>query len=106
MGDEMTADTAHTSSPWHLTISAFGATVWAGDDKAPKIIADKGCSPTDIADARLIAAAPDLLALAQSIRVEADRIVVGSITNPMSIFEWESVRRAATVKATGEIGCE
>lgn len=51
---------APTPGPWNVTLSGLGATVWAGDERAPVIIADRGREPTDIADAYLISAAHDM----------------------------------------------
>lgn len=52
----------HTPAPWRL-MKSFPCVVWAGTEDEPVIVADKsGHDPVDIANARLIAAAPRLLA--------------------------------------------
>lgn len=66
----------HTRGPWKLAGGFFAATVFVGDKKKPRIIHDGIQSdPEAVANARLIAAAPDLLAALRHLAecVDAER---------------------------------
>lgn len=54
----------HTPGPWHI-MKSFTGTVWAGSEDEPTIISDMSTlgDKTAEANARLIAAAPELLAV-------------------------------------------
>ena len=97
--------TAHTPAPWDIEVSSYGHEIWLGGDGAGMIIINGwingGCMDNPArwavvqADARLIAAAPDLLAACQAL---------------LSQIEWGGApdgpatqnARAAIALATGE----
>lgn len=84
----------HTPGPWH--ISRLGSLDIVANDPAGTYIAevlsgDGPLSPTSIANARLISAAPDLLAALQAMLTITDR----------KHYVWDEAR-AVIAKATGQ----
>ena len=66
----------HTPGPWKVASGPFGATVFVGEEENPRIVSDAAASdPENVANARLIAAAPDLLA---ALREARERMMGGS----------------------------
>ena len=58
----------HTPGPWQLLHGVLGVTVWAGDPAKPIIVSDRSNRDEDaLANGRLIAAAPDMLAVLKAI---------------------------------------
>ena len=106
--------TAHTPAPWDTEESSYGDEIWLGGNGAGMIIVNGwingGCMDNPArwavvqADARLIAAAPDLLAalqyaagklisLAEAETDDQERWIIDDISR---------VIRATIAKATGE----
>lgn len=56
-------DTKHTPGPWDIVTAPHGTFIMGGTYTLHRV----GPSPTDEANARLIAAAPDLLSAAQDV---------------------------------------
>lgn len=81
----------HTPGPWEYRGHAWVQT--ADDKKTP--IANFNFYAATEANARLIAAAPDLLESLQELMVAADHVSGGPVT-------WLEKARAAIAKATGE----
>lgn len=85
---------AHTPGPW--TVSRGG---W--DDNAHACYSLEGVKDVRVADARLIAAAPDLLALLNE-AVELQRNHYGyGISLHVEMASWADKASAAIAKATG-----
>ena len=92
---------SHTPGPWHYQ----GVHVWAGDDESAGAITQGGCGCCNGTrdgvynedDARLIAAAPDLLAALERIANSTLSQFMGP--NDMAM-ECVHVARAAIAKAT------
>lgn len=96
----------HTPAPWRVLQSGFGTTVWAGGENNPSIIADKGDHlPATIANARLIATAPDMAAEIKQCAAEleeAANIIRPTLPSLASIYDRAAERARAThAKATG-----
>ena len=90
----------HTPGPWvvhptsiHPAVRSIG-TAEAGPRRICTVGSTNG-NPTDWHNARLIAAAPELLEVLQELMVAADRVSGGPVT-------WLGKARAAIAKATGE----
>lgn len=103
----MTMTTTHTPGPWTAEYSTYGDEIWFGGEgpgmwtiDAPGVYMS-GCegSATAKADARLIAAAPDLLAALETL------MGLIEMTGPRCISDYAhpiSAARAAIAKAKGE----
>lgn len=97
---------AHTPGPWRVEINTEEDADWAR--KWPTIVADEyevvgteglyGDIETDIANARLIAAAPDLLEALKAYDQWADK----TICTDQELKKIREQMRAAIAKATGE----
>ena len=84
--------TKHTPGPW-VTSSLPNGTEWTVSADDGDMLADLTGCPNEKANARLIAAAPDLLALVLDALDDPDVDILGS--------EWVRDARAAIAKATG-----
>ena len=96
-------NTQHTPGPWHVSNDMYGvgnllvAGVTASNAEP---IANCGIGKTGKANARLIAAAPDLLALLQ--RIAEGDVMAGDFNHAETVHEYQKLARAAIAKATGE----
>ena len=102
--------TKHTPGPWKPACGARGTTC-----RHPAILCDggqvgnatwQGSEAATDANARLIAAAPDLLMFAQDV---ADGVIVPELMTHEGLIEvllrWQKAARAAIAKATGGAPC-
>jgi hypothetical protein len=96
----------HTPGPWEIEEDDYGGEIWLGGDGCGMIVVNGwvngGCMAHPVewaklqADARLIAAAPDLLACAIKLRAMADWL-----PHPHCVEAIE-MAGAAIAKATGQ----
>lgn len=93
--------TKHTPGPWH--IARFDATTVEIRSERGLIVAEVGNTSTeDDANARLIAAAPELLSALQRIADRNLTYLSGKVMGDQISYEDVAAARAAIAKATGE----
>jgi hypothetical protein len=106
----------HTLGPWTVFgddgdrpgIEAEGVSVviWGDlEEKEEDYGGVRGKTPDEaLANARLIAAAPDLLAACESVYYELDTLTGGEPTHPLAntVGMWKFALRAAIAKAKGQ----
>lgn len=92
--------TKHTPGNWFVDVASSGLRVLTDDRRATIICQEIGppSNPAAQADARLIAAAPELLEALRGLLSEAN-----SASKPLHEYsEWSNKARSAIAKATGE----
>ncbi len=93
-------NTKHTPGPWHIGMKP-GPMIYGSDSsQVADLRADLLDKGERAANARLIAAAPDLLALLQ--RMADGEIMGGTFNHAETVHEYQKLARAAIAKATGE----
>ena len=109
---QKTKPQAHTPGPWYADTMGYPSIINAGNTENPKpgcivCIIEDPAGPntytskndrTNAANARLIAAAPDLLAVASAL------VNFNNADNPMTEDELQSMASAAITKAEGREG--
>ncbi len=97
----MTQTQTHTPGPWHIGMKP-GPMIY---DKEGAQVANMSIPmlPADehLANVRLIAAAPDLLAALQALMADIDRMEVGRDASLELFVATNKIARAAIAKATG-----
>jgi hypothetical protein len=90
------------NSPGYVVYAADGYTVFHLPT-AGRVL-DSTAIDNPEADARIIAAAPDLLAACESVYYELDTLTGGEPTHPLAntVGMWKSALRAAIAKAKGQ----
>lgn len=93
-------NTKHTPGPWHIGMKP-GPMIYGSDSSQ---VADLRADLLDrgerAANAQLIAAAPDLLALLQ--RMANGEIMTGTFNLAETVHEYQKLARAAIAKTIGE----